>query len=111
MPSAALPLETVRDLLGVARALYRSAASAAAHGGDRRPVEALAEIGEDLRAALALARQAGPDTMGHRSAWARVDRAVEGLIIAVGTMPVGPAVRAMAARLADVKAGRNQRRA
>jgi hypothetical protein len=66
----ALPLETIRDLLGVPpRALYRSAAAAAANGGDGRPLEALTEIAEDLRAAQALARQAGPDTMGHRAAW------------------------------------------
>lgn len=45
--------------------------------------------------------------MGHRLAW---DRAVEGLIVGVG-MPVEPAVCAIAVKLKDVKAGRNQRAA
>src|SRR2546430_2566129 len=47
---AALPREAVRDLLGITRALYR-AELAAIPLGDRRALDALEQIGRDLRTA------------------------------------------------------------
>lgn len=72
-----LPVETVRDLLGIVRGLYRV-------WSEHRPATEnelgeLRAIGQDLRAALDLARRCEPDTVGHRAAWARAERATERL--------------------------------
>lgn len=72
-PRDQLPLEAVRDLLGVCRGLYRA-------WSEHRPAteNALGElraIGQDLRAALDLASRTKPDSVGHRAAWTKADRA------------------------------------
>jgi hypothetical protein len=81
-----LPIEIVRDLLGIARVLYRSAKS-----DPRTPPERLAaleHVGKEIRAALELARKSGPDTLGHRAAWARSERAIQELCrLSAGEVP------------------------
>ena len=92
-----LPLEAVRDLLGVVRALYR------AWRDQGRPANELAHletIGKDLRAALDLARRAPPPSLGHAAAWARAERATKALGQIVGDAEcLAPAVRAVVAKL------------
>ena len=79
MPSSRkqpLPIEAVRDLLGIARALY---ASEKAAGAGQRKLAQLAAAGRDLTDALELARSTEPDTVGHRAAWAKAERALDRL--------------------------------
>ena len=65
MPRA-FPAQTVRDLLGIARLLYRTWRSV--NTGDTRLPELVA-IGKDLQAALTMAAQSEPGTRPHRRAW------------------------------------------
>jgi hypothetical protein len=88
-----LPLETVRDLLGIARVLYRSAKSDPATPAER--LAALEHIGKELRAAIDLARKCEPDTLGHRAAWSRADKATQQLCGLVGTEIPGLLATAM----------------
>lgn len=60
------PAQTVRDLIGIARLLYRTWYSA--NRGDSRLPELVA-IGKDLQAALTLAAASAPGTRRHRQAW------------------------------------------
>jgi hypothetical protein len=72
-----LPIGTVRDLLGIVRGLYRV-------WSEHRPATEnelgeLRGIGQDLRAALDLASRTKPDSVGHRAAWAKAERATQKL--------------------------------
>lgn len=60
------PAQTVRDLIGIARLLYRT--WRAANGGDTRLPELVA-IGKDLQASLTQAAGSKPGTRRHREAW------------------------------------------
>lgn len=60
------PNQTVRDLIGIARLLYRT--WRAANPGDTRLPELVA-IGKDLRAAATIAAAAKPGTRRYRAAW------------------------------------------
>lgn len=60
------PAQTVRDLIGIARLLYRTWRAASA--GDTRLPELVA-IGKDLQAALTQAAGSSPGTRRHREAW------------------------------------------
>lgn len=92
-----LPLEAVRDLLGIARAMY----AARKREGVPLPVLAeLADIGKKLKLALDLARRTEPDTVGHRAAWTHAETATSALMamISVST-PAAPIVEAAAVRI------------
>jgi hypothetical protein len=67
-----LPLEAVRDLLGIARALY---ATRKREFASTPELAELAEIGTKLTRALRLARKSSPDTLGHRAAWIQAEDA------------------------------------
>jgi hypothetical protein len=62
----AFPTQTVRDLIGIARLLYRTWRGA--NPGDTRLPELVA-IGKDLRAASTMASASKPGTQRHRQAW------------------------------------------
>ena len=66
------PLEAVRDLLGLVRAVY---AARAAEGAGAVTLAKIATIGLDLAQALDLAEAHGPGTLGHAAAWKRAERA------------------------------------
>lgn len=89
-----LPVETVRDLLGIARLLYRSAKTDPATPPER--LTALEHVGKELRAALELARKSKPDTLEHRAAWARSERAIQELCRLGGTEVPGLLATALA---------------
>jgi hypothetical protein len=96
-PYPRLPLGAVRDLLGVARALYRTAL--ADEPRDVGRLEALEEIGTTLRAVLRAAH-AHPGTNPHLDAWVAAERATQALVQLVGqSMQLGPVVAAMARRV------------
>ncbi|MFZ5893037.1 MAG: hypothetical protein ACOY0T_18400 [Myxococcota bacterium] len=80
---AKIPLEALRDLVGICRALY------AAWKKERvGPIELeeLAGIGKDLSDALRLARKTEPGTLGHRAAWSRAEEATRRLGHLVGKL-------------------------
>jgi hypothetical protein len=92
----AIPLEAVRDLLGIARAMY----AAAKRQGASADVEELAEIGKKLKLALDLAKKAGPDSIGHRAAWDHAEVACSRLIRLISaTTPAAPIVEAATVRI------------
>jgi hypothetical protein len=66
-----LPRDTVRDLLGIARALYVVREN---QGADQVELDRIREVSAWLVDALELARTA-PDTLGHRAAWSKAERA------------------------------------
>ncbi len=70
-----MPLETLRDLLGIARALY------AAWSASEGPIEMeeLRGIGAELRDAYRLAARSKPGTTAHRAAWVKAERATRQL--------------------------------
>lgn len=67
VPERPFPAQTIRDLIGIARLLYRNWSS---HGlqQDKRLPELVA-IGKDLQTALKLSRVARPNTKQQREAW------------------------------------------
>jgi hypothetical protein len=90
------PFETVRDLLGIVRALYVTWKE------QGRPTAELELIGKELRASMNLARRSPVPSLGHAAAWNRAERATErlGLIVGVGTT-LQPVVYAMERRLVN----------
>ena len=66
------PVEAVRDLFGVVRAIY---AEARQRGVSRGELERIAAIGKELSAAIELAAGTRPGTLGHRAAIDRAERA------------------------------------
>ena len=66
-----LPRDTVRDLLGIARALYVVRDN---QGALPAELDRIREVSAWLVDALELSRTA-PDTLGHRAAWAKAERA------------------------------------
>lgn len=98
-PYPPLPRETVRDLLGIVRALYRVTM-------DRDPkdvarLQVLADIGREFREALSKARSY-PGTIQHQEAWAAAERATRALgeLVEVDeTPPLAPLVKAASARM------------
>ena len=97
MPRAdAFPVEAVRDLLGIARALYAAKKRELAS----QPVlEELAEIGRKLSNALKLAKS-GADTIGARSAREQAEEACQRLGRVVGSsLPAAVVVEAAVVRV------------
>jgi hypothetical protein len=90
------PLAVVRDLLGIVRALYR--AERLATPPDRRTLEALEQIGQELRMALDLGKNQ-PGSMGYRAAWSWSEQATAKLGALVADLLIAPAVKATAAKL------------
>ena len=70
------PAQTVRDLVGIARLLYRT--WRAANPGDTRLPELVA-IGRDLRTAATIASASRPGTRRHRQAWELAEMATHRL--------------------------------
>ena len=70
-----LPVEAVRDLLGVVRAMY------AANKGVEHRRRALAAVGHELVEAMNLAKAHAPGTDEHRRAW----QLAESALVVVGT--------------------------
>lgn len=71
-----LPLESLRDLLGIVRAMYAAWCEA---GAGPIELDELLEVGKQLRTALDLASKTKPGTLGHRAAWRHAEAATERL--------------------------------
>ncbi|MFO0571783.1 MAG: hypothetical protein U0263_39530 [Polyangiaceae bacterium] len=97
--SEPFPFEAVRDLLGILRALY---AARRREGASRRRLRELGGLGRQLRAAVDLALEHEPGTLGHAAAWERAERAVAELGALVdATTPIAPTLEAAARRVRD----------
>ena len=91
------PFEAVRDLLGILRAMY---AAAAHDGAGAVELDRLRGLGAELRAAIDLAIEHEPGTLGFTAAWERAERAVRGVVDAVDvTTPLEPTVEAAGRRI------------
>lgn len=92
------PTETVRDLLGIARALYRAELALDLPLVETRCAQ-LEEIGKEYRLALKLA-ECSPGTMGRRAAWTWAEKATASLgQFVAGSADLGLMVSATAERL------------
>jgi hypothetical protein len=105
----ALPIEAVRDLLGIARAMYAAAKREGA--GTPRLLE-LSEVGKRLKLALDLARRTPPESVGHRAAWSHAEAATGALMKMVSaTTPAAPIVEAAVIRLRRLEPMESEREA
>jgi hypothetical protein len=94
----ALPVEVVRDLLGIARAMYAAFQQMGPEYGDH--LFKLRGIGYQLQLALDKAKQGGPGTFANRSAWLIADKAAKDLAALVDKyMPVQILITATGQRL------------
>lgn len=91
-----LPLEAVRDLVGIARALY---AARKREFASRTSLEELAVIGKELMNALRLAQKSGPDTLAHRAAWVQAEDACSRLMRMISRDPAAVVVEAAVVRV------------
>ena len=90
------PIETLRDILGIARALYVEWSPYAG------PIELdeLLTVGSDLRSAYQRLLRARPGTAAHRAAWDQADQATQRLGVLMGEYTSTRAiVRAVGKRL------------
>jgi hypothetical protein len=95
------PREVVRDLLGIAPALYRS--EIAKTPVDRVSIEQLTQIGLLYKEALNLGTRYAPDTIAGRAARIKADRATVALGAFVAESAHTPAVAATAQRFRRVR--------
>ncbi len=94
-----LPRDVVRDLLGISRALYATRKTEGAAPGELTKLAAAGALFVD---SLELSKTK-PDTVGHRAAWAKADRATAALLEVLVDCDASSAalVLAWAARLAS----------
>lgn len=94
-----LPVETVRDLLGIARGLYAAYVEMGPAYDDQR--HKLKGIGHQLQLALQRAGEAGPGTFKHRAAWLIASKAADDLMAMVDVyLPARTLLKATSERLA-----------
>ncbi len=94
-----LPVDVVRDLLGIARAMYAAFREMGPEYKDH--MFRLRGIGAQLQLALDKAKQGGPGTFPHRSAWLIAEKASKDLGALVDKyMPAQLLIRATGERLA-----------
>jgi hypothetical protein len=92
-----LPVEAVRDLLGIARAMYGARKRQGVSEPELRELE---EIGRKFKLALKLAQSTSPDTIGYRAARAHAEEAVSRLMALITVeMRLAPAVEAAVVRM------------
>jgi hypothetical protein len=88
--SRPFPLEEVRDLLGLTRAIYRARLASGASPGE---LERIQRIGERLKLALELAaNEAG--SVGERAAWQHAEKATREIGTVLDIEPAEPIVQA-----------------
>ncbi len=104
----AFPLEAVRDLLGVVRAIY---AAAKQSGASRNELMKIAKVGKELADSIELAQSTRPGTMGRRAAWERAEQATRKVGDLVDALtPAEPLVLAARGRVTGLGAAGRKRR-
>ncbi len=102
------PLEAVRDLLGVVRALYAAAKEARA---SRAELKRIAQVGKQLSDAIDLAVSTRPGTVGQRAAWQHAEDATRRVGDLVDSLtPAEPLVIAARGRVTGARASLRRRR-
>jgi hypothetical protein len=102
------PLEAVRDLLGVVRAIY---AAAKQRGASRVELGRIARVGKQLSDAIDLAVTTRPDTVGHRAAWQHAEEATNHVMDLVDALtPAEPLLIAAKSRVTGTSAALKKRR-
>lgn len=102
------PLEAVRDLLGVVRAIY---AAAQQRGASRVELKRIARVGKQLSDAIDLAVSTRPDTVGHRAAWQHAEEATSHVMDLVDALtPAEPLLNAARSRVTGTSAALKKRR-
>jgi hypothetical protein len=97
----ALPVEAIRDLLGIARAMYGAAKRT---GAPEPELAELQEIGEKLKLSLKLGLRTQPDSVGHRAAWVHAEEATQRLVRRISaSTPAAPIVEAAAFRVRQLR--------
>lgn len=93
-----LPVDVIRDLLGIARAMYVAWRD---NGWPRSQMEELKAIGLELHEALDLAHRSQPGMVEYEVARDIAESATDRLtqLIACSTLPLAPVVRAAGERL------------
>lgn len=96
-PESPLPLEAIRDLIGICRALY---AARSAAGATPQELEHISYIGGMLRNALELGRGAQSHSKRYRDAWTSAEEGVAALGWHLGRdVPLRPLVDAASRRI------------
>lgn len=99
MPNdAPLPVEIVRDLLALARALYAVTSQDQGAGQGERLLK-LRGIGSQLTLALEKAESSKPGSFAHKCAWLICEDAIRDLGQVVGELPAAALVEATGQRL------------
>jgi hypothetical protein len=102
------PLEAVRDLLGVVRAMYAAAKESRA---SRTELARIAEVGRRLSDAIDLAVSTRPGTVGHRAAWQQAEDATRRVGDLVDALtPAEPLVIAARGRVTGARASLRKKR-
>jgi hypothetical protein len=94
-----LPRDLVLDLVAITRMLY---AVEHARGGHPMKLQEIADVGKSPRVALDLAKS-GPESMGMRAAWTRVDETIEALGDLLKDEQALPLLKTVEARLLKAK--------
>ena len=107
MRDTPFPFDTVRDLVGLLRALY---AATKRQGNHERRLQAIARVGRELQRAAEMARAHQPGSLGFKSAWQRAEQAVHALGDIVDcTTPLEPTLAAAGERVKRARASGQSR--
>lgn len=91
-----LPVDAIRDLLGIVRSIYEAEKRS---GATKAELEKIARVGRLLKNALDLSTSV-PGTMGHRSAWAQAEEGARRVADLVDVLSMAePIVRAAVGRV------------
>jgi hypothetical protein len=95
-----IPPDLIRDLLAIARLLY---AAEQANGGHPVRLQEIADVGRSLKAAMAIASEAEPGSLGMANAWRKTEDATALLVRLIADERALPLVEAAEARMLKVK--------
>ncbi len=100
-----LPIEAIRDLLGIVRAVYEAEKRGGASKAELARIE---RVGRLLHNAVALAASA-PGSVGHRAAWEQAEEGARRVADLVDTLtPAEPIVKAAMGRVWGRRAPRRR---
>ena len=92
-----IPIHALRDLLGLARAIYLAERRG---GAPPERLRRIAEVGRDLADAISMAKNAKPNTLAYFAAWKAAEAATHACAdIADVLTPAQPIVTAAVARI------------
>lgn len=103
-----LPLEAMRDLLGVVRAMY---AATKERGASRHELAKITRVGKQLSSAIAQAMASRPGEAGYHEAWRHAERVTRDVMDLIDALtPAEPILRAAKTRVTGGAAALKKRR-